>query len=170
MNHFMVIHFQSPLCQDIESGHGPRPACPEIGPHAMPHLLTMEDGGDHREHRFHQYAHVPCPTLTDFHIGGIPGLGMEPRIRHDDHRMVKLGNQGLKMRGVDVRRGAIPGTDQAPVVQDETELAPNNSSMIPLPLLAHLGGAAPFPHGMDQLDPIASGDAQGGLGDDETSA
>ena len=81
---------------------------------------TAEDRGEHRQHRFHQHPRVPGATRADFHVGGIPGLHMETRIGQDDHRVVKLGNQRLKMRVVDVCCGAVPGTDQPPLVQDTT--------------------------------------------------
>ena len=59
------------------------------------------------------------------------------------------------MRVVDGGGGAVPGTDQAPLVQEETECAPDDPPMIPLPFLPHLSRAAPFAHGMDQRDPLA---------------
>ena len=72
----------------------------------MVHRLAVADGGQHREHRFNQHASIPCPTLADLHVGGIPGLRIETRIGQDAHGVVTLGNQGLKMRGVHIRRGA----------------------------------------------------------------
>ena len=67
---------------------------------------------------------TPSPTRRDFHVGGVSGLGMKPRIGQDNHLLVKLRNQRVKMRVVDIRRGAVPGADQAPLVQDNTELPP----------------------------------------------
>ena len=63
----------------------------------MAHFLAMEDRGKHRQHRFHQHARVPGTPWTDFHVGWVPGLGMEPRIGQDDHLAIKLGNEGLKV-------------------------------------------------------------------------
>jgi len=40
---------------------------------------------------------------------------MEPGVREDNHEVVKLSNQGLRVRVVDVRRGTVPCTDQAPL-------------------------------------------------------
>src|SRR5438477_8771473 len=85
---------------------------------------------------------------------------METGICQDNHLAVKLGNQGLKMRVVDVGCGAVPGTDQAPLVQDETEFAADNPAMITFAFLPNLGRAASFPHGVNQLDAIAVSDAQ----------
>jgi len=60
---------------------------------------------------------------------------MEPGIGQDNHAVVKQGNERLKMRVVDVGRSAIPGTNQAPLVQDETQLATHNPPMIALAFL-----------------------------------
>src|SRR4029450_2931153 len=97
-----------------------------------------------------------------FHSAGIALLRMEPRIRQDNHLTVKLGNQRLKMRVMDIGRGTIPGTDQAPLVQDKAPLSPDNPPMITLAFLANLRWATPFPHGVNQLNPVAVGDAQHG--------
>src|SRR5262247_1637505 len=163
-HHVLVINFQAPPGQKIERCHRPRDAGAEVGPHAMAHFLTMEDRGEHRQHRFHQHPRIPGATRTDFHIDGIPGLRMEPGIGQDDHRVGKLGNQRLKMRIVDVGGGAIPRTDQTPLVQDKTKFPTDNPSMITLAFLANLGRAASFPHGMDQLDPIGVRHSQHGGG------
>jgi hypothetical protein len=81
---------------------------------------------------------------------------MEAGISQDNHLAVKLGNQELKMRVVDVGGGTILGTGQAPLVQDKTEFAADNPPMVPLPFLPNLGWAAPLTHGMDQLMPELS--------------
>ena len=90
-----------------------------------------------------------APRGQTFMLAGSPILAWKPGIRQDNHLVIKLSNQRVKMRVVDVGGGAVPGTHQAPLVQDETEFATDNPPMIALPLLADLGGAAPFPHGMD---------------------
>jgi hypothetical protein len=109
----------------------------------MAHFLAMEDRGEHRQHRFHQHPCIPGTTWTDFHVGRITSRCMETGVGQDNHLAVKLGNQGLKMRVVDVGGGAIPGTDQAPLVQDKTEFATDNPPMSTLPFLTQLGRAAP---------------------------
>src|SRR5438105_7443926 len=159
-NHLMLVHFHAPPGQEIERRHGPRNPGAKVGPYPMADFLAMENRGEHREHRFYQHPGIPGPTRTDLHIGGIAGRGMETGICQDNHLAVKLGNQGLKMRVVDVGCGAVPGTDQAPLVQDETEFAADNPAMIPFAFLPNLGRAASFPHGVNQLDAIAVSDAQ----------
>jgi hypothetical protein len=152
----MVVHFQYSLCQDIESGHAPNHTGLEIGAHAMLHLLTMEDGGQPRVRYFYQHTHVPCPTLTDLHVGWVPGLGMQTGSRQDDHRVGKLGAQRLKMGLVDVGRGDAPGSDQAPLMQDHTECTADNPPMIPLAFAANRSGDAPACMGWSNAIPSLS--------------
>jgi hypothetical protein len=152
--HVLVINVQAPPGQEIERHHHPGKAGTEVRPHAMAHFLAMEDRREHRQHRFNQHPRVPGATRTDFHIGRIAGFGMETGIREDNHLAVKLGNEGVKMRVVDVGGGTVPGTNQAPLIQDETELPAHNPPMITLPFLANLHGTAPFAHGVDQLKAI----------------
>ncbi len=92
-NHILVINFELPSGQEIERGYGPRHAGTEVGPHAMAHFLAMKNRREHRQHSFHHHARVPGATRTDFHVRGVPGLGMEPGIGQDNHSVVKLSNQ-----------------------------------------------------------------------------
>ena len=85
---------------------------------------------------------------------------MEPCIGQDDHLLVKLRNQRVKIRVVDVRRGAVSGTDQAPLVQDNTELAAADPPLMALAFFANLRWATPFAHRMDQRNPICVYNAQ----------
>ena len=75
---------------------------------------------------------------THFHVGGIARLRMESCISQDDYLAVKLGNQGLKTCIVDIGGGTIPGTDQALLVQDETEFPTDNPPMITFAFPANL--------------------------------
>jgi hypothetical protein len=154
-NHALIINFQPPPGQEIERRPGPRDTSAAAGPYAIAHLLAMKHRDQHRPHRFHQPPRVPGPAGTDLHIGGIAGLRMETRIDQDNHAVVTLDNQGVKMRGVDVRGGTVPGADQALLVHDETEFVTHNPPMIAFPLLAYLGQAASLPHGVDQRDALA---------------
>jgi hypothetical protein len=126
----------------------------------MAHFLAMKHGCEHRQDGFDQHPRVPSAMRTDLQVGGVAGLGMETSIGQDHQLAIKLGNQGVKMRIVDVGSRAVPGTNQAPLVQDAAELPAANPPMIALALLPYLGRAAAFPHGMDQLDPIAVGATQ----------
>jgi hypothetical protein len=94
MHHIVIVYLQCPLRQDVERCHDPCYMGSEIGPHTMVHLLAVADGGQHRQHRFHHHPRVPGPARADFHVGGVPGRGMESGVGEDDHDVVKLGNQG----------------------------------------------------------------------------
>ena len=89
-----------------------------------------------------------------------PLIEAETRICQDNHLTVELSNQRLKMRIVDIGCRAIPRTDEAPLVQDETEFPTDNPAMVTLAFLANLRRAAAFPQGVDQLDPIGVRHAQ----------
>jgi hypothetical protein len=84
----------------------------------MTNYLALQHGREQRPHRFHQQARVPDAARTDLHVGGITGFGMTPCVCEDDHDIVQLSNQWLKLRVVDVHRGTVPGTDQAPLVHE----------------------------------------------------
>ena len=140
MHYVMVVHCYAPPGQAIECHYSPRATGAEGGPHALAHFLAMEDRSEHRQHCFHHQLGIPGATRTDLHIGGSPGLRMEPCIGQDGHHVGNLGNQRLKIRGVG--GGAVPGTDQAPLVQDGAQFAAHNTAMVTLAFLAHLGGAA----------------------------
>ena len=75
----------------------------------------MKNRGEHRQHRFHHHPHVHGATRAEFHIGGVPGPGMEPGIGEDDHAVVKLGNQRLKMRGVGTLAVAQSQAETSPI-------------------------------------------------------
>jgi hypothetical protein len=96
MPHVVVVHFQRPLCQEIEHRPDPRHLGAALGPHTMVPLLAVADGGAHRQHRFHHHPCVPGPARTDLQGGGIPSLGMESGVCEDDHEVVTLGQQGCK--------------------------------------------------------------------------
>src|SRR4029453_7487133 len=132
----------------------------EIFPHALPHLLAMKDRSQQRENRLHQQPSIPGPTLAYFHVHWIPGLRMKPRVRQENHGVKKLGDRGVKMCVMDVRRRAVPRTDHTPLIQHKTQLAAPDPPIMTLPFLPDLLRTAPFPHRMDELYPIAVGDAQ----------
>lgn len=114
-HHILLVHFHAPSSQNSERRHHRREAGADIGPHTMADLLAMADCGQHRQHGFHQHLGIPGPARTDFHVDGIAGLGMKTGSCQNNHLAVKLRNQGVKMRVVDVGGGAVPGTDQAPL-------------------------------------------------------
>ena len=85
-----------PLDQHIEGGHGERESGLEIRPDPMHRLLEVTDERQHGEHRLHQQAVLPLPTLAQFEIGGIAFGGMEGGITQDNHAFFELSNQPLR--------------------------------------------------------------------------
>src|SRR5437016_5325994 len=142
-----------PLDQHVEGGHGEGQTRLKIGPAPMHHLLQMADECQHREHRLHQHTILPLAPLTQFEIRGIALGRMEASITQDNHLLLNLPNQPLKRVIGDIGRGTGPPHDQAPLIEQQTEFAPDNPAMIGEPFPADLLGAAAFAYGMDELDP-----------------
>src|SRR3989475_2535685 len=86
-----------PLDEHIEGGHGEREPRLKIRPGPMHHLFEMADERQHGEHRLHQHAILPLPPLTQFEVAGIPLRGMEAGVAQDNHALLKLPNQPLKL-------------------------------------------------------------------------
>ena len=149
-----------PLDQRIEGGHGERQARLKIRPTPMHHLLQMADERQHREHRLYQHTVLPLATLTQFEIARIAFRGMEAGITQDDHALLKLPNQPLKRVIRDIGRGTRPGHHQPPLVEQQTEFAPDNPAMVRQAFATDLLGTPAFAHGVDQLDTIGVNDTQ----------
>ena len=63
------------------------------------------------------------PRGQTFMLGGSPVLAWNPvSVRMSSVR--QTGPSGAETRGVDVGGGAVPGTDQAPLVHDKQSLPP----------------------------------------------
>ena len=62
----------------------------------------------------------------------------------------------------DIGRGAGPPHDQPPLIEEQTEFAPNNPAVIGEAFVADLLKAAALAHGVDQLDTIRVDDAEHG--------
>ena len=150
-----------PLDEHIESGHGERQARLKVGPAPVHDLLQMADERQHREHRLHQHAVLPLAARTEFEIGGIALRGMEARVAQDNHALFKLSNQPLEGVIRDIGRGTVPSHNQPPLVEQQTEFAPDNPAMVRHAFPADLLRAAPFTDGMDQLDAVGVTDCNG---------
>lgn len=85
---------------------------------------------------------------------------MNTGIRQDDHLILKLSDQRLTGRIVDIGRVTVPIDDQAQVIQDKSEFPADDPAMIRSAFLANLPGTAPFTHGVQPFDAIRVGDAQ----------
>src|SRR5215475_7514108 len=151
-----------PLDQHIESGHRECQARLKIRPAPMHHLLQMTNEREHREHRLHQHTVFPLAALTQFEVAGIPLGRMEAGIAQDDHPPINLLNQPLKGVVRSVGGGTRPPHDQPPLVEQQTEFAPNNPAVIGEAFATDLLGAAALAHGVDQLDAVGVDDAEHG--------
>src|SRR6266511_4153530 len=149
-----------PLDEYIEGGHGEREARLKIRPAPMHHLLEVTDQREHREHRLHQHTVLPLAALTQFEVGRIALRGMEAGITQDDHLFFDLSNQPLKGVICDIGGGTLPRHDQPPLVEPQTEFAPDNPAMIREAFAADLLGTAAFAHGVDQLDAVGVNDPE----------
>src|SRR6266581_104945 len=119
-----------PLDQHIEGGHGERQARLKIRPASMHHLFEMADERQHREHRLDQHTVLPLAALAQFEVGRIALGGMEGRVAQDDHPLFELSNEPLKGVICDMGGGTLPPDDQPPLVQHQTQFAPDNPAMI----------------------------------------
>src|SRR5262249_35976443 len=157
-----------PLDQHIEGRHGECQARLKIGPAPMHDLFEMADERQHREHRLDEHAVLPLPALTEFEVGGVALGGMETGITQDNHPPINLLNQPLKGVIRDIGRGTVPPHNQSPLVEQQTEFAPNNPAMVRHAFAADLLRAATFAHGVDQLDAVGVDDPEHGRGGQES--
>src|SRR5882762_11519386 len=133
-----------PLDQHIEGGHGEREPRLKIRPAPMHHLLHMADERQHREHGLDEHAVLSLPALTQFQVAGIPLRGMEAGVAQDNHPPIDLLNQPLKGVISDIGGGTCPPHDQPPLIEQQTEFAPDNPAMVRHTFTADLLGAATF--------------------------
>ena len=149
-----------PLDQHIEGSHGERQARLKIPPAPMHHLLQMTDQRQHGKHRLHQHLVLPLPALTQFQVAGIPLRGMEAGVAQDDHPPINLLNQPLKGVVSSIGGGTRPPHDQPPLIEQQTEFAPDDPAMIGEPFPTDLLRAAAFADGVNELDAIRIDDAK----------
>jgi hypothetical protein len=149
-----------PLDEHIENGHGEREPRLKIGPAPMHDLFQVADERQHREHRLHQHPVLPLPALTQFQVAGIPLRGMEAGVAQDNHPPIDLLNQPLKGVVSDIRGGTRPPYDQPPLIEQETQFAPDNPAVIREAFATDLLGTPAFAHGMDQLNAVGVDDAK----------
>src|SRR5207237_7113889 len=103
-----------------------------------------------REHRLHEQTILPLAALTQFEIARIALRGMETGVAQDNHLLFELPNQPLKGVIRDIGGGTRPPHDQAPLIEQQTELTPDNPAMIGEAFATHLLGAAAFAYGVEQ--------------------
>src|SRR5216684_2599109 len=149
-----------PLDQHIEGGHGECQAGLKVLPAPVHDFLEVADHRQHREHRLHQHAVLPRTALTQFEVGGVTLRRMETGVTQDNHAPVDLANEPLKGVIRDIGRVARPPHDQPPLVQQQTEFAPDNPAVVRHTCAADLLRAAAFAPGVDELDAVGVNDAE----------
>ena len=87
---------------------------------------------------------------------------MEAGITQDNHPFFELPNQPLECVIRDIGRVTGPPHDQPPLIEQQTQFAPDNPAMVRQAFAADLLRAAAFAHGVDQLDAVGIDDAEHG--------
>src|SRR6516162_10396293 len=131
-----------PLDQDIEGSYGKRQTRLKIAPAPLHHLFQVTDERQHREHRLDEHTVLPLPALAQFEVGRIALGGMEGRITQDNHPLFNLANEPLKRVIGDIGGVTCPPHNQPPLIEQETECAPNDPAMIREAFAANLLRAA----------------------------
>ena len=155
----MLVYFHAPPRQEIKYCHRPRDARTEVGPHTMATFLLWKTVVSIDNTVSTSIRVFQVPRGQTFMLTGLPVFAWNPvSVR----TIMVSANWAirLKMRVVDIGGGTVPRTNQPPLVQDKTELASDDPPMIALAFLADLRWATPFPHGVNQLNPVAVGDTQ----------
>src|SRR5712691_3326585 len=149
-----------PLDQHIEGGHGEGQTRLKIRPDPVHDPLEMTDERQHREHRLDEHTVFPLAALTEFEVGWVAFCSMEGGITQHNHPCFKLSNEPLKGVIRDLGGGTRPPYDQPPLIEQQTQFAPNNPPMVGEDFAANLSGTPAFAHRVDQLDPIGVDDAE----------
>src|SRR6516225_8688498 len=149
-----------PLDEHIEGGHGEREPGVKIRPAPVHDFLEVADERQHREDRLYQHTLLPLAALTQFEVGRIALGSMEGGITQDNHPLLKLPNQPLKRVIGDIGRVTRPPHDQPPLIEQETQFAPDNPATIGEAFAAALLRAAALAHGVDEFDAVGVNDPE----------
>src|SRR5262245_8611225 len=121
----------------------------------MQHFLEMTHPRQHRQDRLYQHPGIPEAAVTELEVGRVSFFGMEGGITQDNHLTIESFNQRMESRVRGIGTGTVPGHDQAPLIQQQTELTADNPAMVGFPFAANLLSTPPFPHGVEQFNAIA---------------
>ena len=132
----------------------------KICPDPVHDLLTMAEHGEHRQYRRHEYALLPLSPPTQFEVGGIALRRMEGHITQNNHALFALPNQLLKGVIRDIGGRTLPRYHQSPLVQHETQLAPDHPAVLRQSLATALVGTPALADGVDQRHAIRVDDTE----------
>lgn len=96
----------------------------------MEYLLPMAHGGQQGKNRLDHHALGPGAAQADFHVRQIALPTDEVDLGPHDHLLGEARYQGLEGTVVDVGRVGCPATDQAPLIEHDCELAPNDPAVV----------------------------------------
>ncbi len=144
-----------PLHQDVEGGQGKGQPRLAVRPPPMQDLFEMTNTSQHRQHGLDQPACVPGSPMTGLEIWRVSLLGLKAVIAQDNHRPVKLLNQGMKGGIWRISPRPVPRHDQAQVGEEQAELAAHNPPMIGFPFPPDLPCPASFADGVEQFKAVA---------------
>jgi hypothetical protein len=156
-----------PLDQHLEAGHGEGQARLTIGPAPGPDLCEMADERQHGAHRLDAQAVLPRPALTEVEVGAVALGGLETGRTQDNQPPINLLHEPLQGVRRDLGRGTVPPHAQPPVLEPQTELAPDKPAMVRPTFPAALRGAATCTAGMEPLDRVGVDPPAHGRGSQE---
>jgi len=149
-----------PRDQHIAGRHGARQTGFERPPAPRHRLLEVPDQRQPGEHRLHQQAVLPRPALTPFEGGGVARRRMEGRVAQEHQPFFARSNPPLQGGIRDLGRGTRPGDHPAPLIEPQTQCAPDHPAVIREACPADVLGTPAFAHGVNQLHSIGVDDAE----------
>jgi hypothetical protein len=127
-----------PLNQKVISCHRESQASFEIMPETMQNFLEMTYSGQHGEDSFNDHALIILIPFANLEIRWVTFSGKETMVGKGHRLIFKADNQRVKMGIIDIGCGTIPASNQAKVVQKETELTTDNPAPVGNALFANL--------------------------------
>lgn len=126
-----------PQDERVEHRHRVSQAALEVSPNPVHHLLEVTHQGQHGQHGFDNHALVPLAPLANPEVFRVPVFLDKAFITEQHH----LGGIAFcdPLKGaaiVDVGRGYLPIHDQTQMVEHETQLVPDDPTLVGQPFLA----------------------------------
>src|SRR4029453_5822557 len=145
MNNPVGSRFEAmPLDEEVEGGQRKGKPRLEGRPRPMGDFLQVTDAGYHRQYGLDQHPGIPEPAVTEFEVCGIALFGMESPITEHDHLLLKSFEQRKEGPFGRISPGTVPRDDQPKVIEQQTEFATHNPTMIRFPFAADLLSITPL--------------------------
>ena len=142
-----------PLHQNVEQRHRVTKATLEIGPDAVSNPFEVANRRQHRQDGFDQHPGIPLAAFAGFEVGRMPVFLVKAGVAEHKHLIGDAIDQGLKGGAiVDIGGGAVPANDQPQMVEQHTQLAPDNPAPVRFAFASDLLLTASLTTGMDQLN------------------